>query len=103
MKKCAHAKRAIALLVCVCLAAAFLFSAWFATAHIHHDCTGNDCPVCMLIHRLSDLLRKLARAVMLLAASFLAVLTALHGAAPYRTFEDARGNTPVSLKVQLNN
>ena len=103
MKKHGFAKRAIVLLVCVCLAATFLFSAWFAAAHIHHDCTGHDCPVCMVIQRLSDMLRKLGNLVILLASSFLAALTALHGAAPYRSFEEAGGITPVSLKVQLNN
>ena len=103
MKRRADAKRAMALLVCVCLAAAFLLSAWFAAAHIHHNCTGNDCPVCMVIHRLSDMLRKLGAALMLFAAAFLAVFSALHGAMPCCALVDFRGNTPVSRKVQLNN
>lgn len=102
MKKKAYIKRAAALLLCFVIAAAFLFFAWFVTSHIHHDCTGNDCPVCMLIHYFSDMLRKLVAFVMMLAALF-AALTALHGTMMRRFLEDARLNTPVSLKVQLNN
>ncbi len=103
MNKSAFAKRAIALLVCACLTVAFFFSAWFVAAHMHHDCTGQDCPVCALIHRFSDMLRRLGVLVMVLAAAMLAILTALHGALPHLSFDNTRENTPVSLKVQLNN
>ena len=96
-------KRSAALLLCVMIAAAFLFSAWFAAAHIHHDCTGNDCPVCMLIHHFSDMLRKLFIALAIAAAALFAAFTALRGPMLCHYPGNAKANTPVSLKVQLNN
>lgn len=96
-------KRSAALLLCVMIAAAFLFSAWFAAAHIHRDCTGNDCSVCLLIHHFSDMLRKLGIVLVMLAAALFAALTALRGAMMCHYPKSAKANTPVSLKVQLNN
>jgi hypothetical protein len=85
------------------IAAAFLFAVWFSVTNIHHDCTGDDCPVCMLVHHFSDILRKLGIVLMMLAAALFTVLTALNGVLMRRSFEGAGMNTPVSLKVQLNN
>lgn len=103
MKKFAYTKRAVAMLLCVIIAAAFLLAALFTSAHFHHDCTGNDCPVCMLVHHFSDMLRKLGIILMMFAASLFAAQNTLKSALMYHPFQYIEKNTPVSLKVQMNN
>lgn len=103
MKKKTQFKRALAMLACVLLAVSFLFSAWFAAGHIGHHCTGHDCPVCLLIHRLTDSMRKLALLFMMLAASLLTILDAVRVALLYHAISNKKEHTPITLKVQLNN
>jgi hypothetical protein len=103
MQKHMTAKRALAALLCVCVAAAFLFSAWFITANIHHDCTGHDCATCAQVSYWARLVQKMSAglALLMLAAAALALPTRRGplGAASFLQNLD----TLVGRKVQMNN
>ncbi len=78
-----------------------LLSAAFLAKEAHHDCVGEDCPICAAMAACESLLRHLlcglfpaAKApIALCLLSLSAALSALVGAA----------ETPVSQKVRLNN
>ncbi|KAA6336155.1 hypothetical protein EZS27_015680 [termite gut metagenome] len=91
----------LAFTVCFCLAA--LFSGSFISAHLDHDCTGNEnCPECIQIQGAQNLLEQLKTALIsvLLTISFglLAHSTAGKILAFYPTLL-----TAVTLKTRLNN
>ena len=78
-----------------------LFSALYPAAEADHDCCGEHCPVCACIRQCGDLLRgfglgkasltfSAAAAVLVFSAAFPAVTAVLR-------------ETPVSVKVRLNN
>ncbi len=76
-------------------------SLYFVLHEAHHDCEGEDCPVCRLIAICRNTLRTFAVALLLLFA-----LLGFHRIAS--TARSARDNaksalTPVSLKVRLLN
>jgi hypothetical protein len=49
--------------LCVCLVMAALFSESFIAAHAEHDCSGEGCPVCLLILRAENFSRHFKSAV----------------------------------------
>ncbi len=93
--------RIFAGVLCLLLAACFAVSGIFIVTHIHHDCVGEDCPVCAILVSCGQALRGLA---------LMAALWALRFTAPprarYRAAQPSGGtchNTLVSLKVLLLN
>lgn len=102
-KKYSTMKKLTALLVCICITAAFLLSAWFIASHADHDCPGQDCPTCAQIQYCANIFQKLGAGLdafvpsaWLLAAVLLCSLLAVK-------FPDRAQDTPVKLKVRLNN
>ncbi len=87
--------------LCALLAAALLFSAFFAAAEADHDCSGEDCPVCACVRMCERTLRGLGggRIVLLSCAApaFFLFFAAAFTAASFPR------ETPVSGKVRLNN
>ncbi len=95
MKKTAAGIMAIMMLLVM------LSSAYFLAAHADHDCDGEDCPVCACIHQCENLIRGVGDCAAAVSAVLLPVfLTFLFlscGIGPMI------GDTPVSMKVRMNN
>ncbi len=53
-------KRMLYLAVSIFLGTALLYSALMIGLHSHHDCSGDDCPICAVIHRCEQLLSSAA-------------------------------------------
>lgn len=101
--KDSHMRRLTAFLVCLCLVAAFLFSAWFIISHVDHDCLGDDCPICAQIHQYADFLQKLGAGLGVLTADFAILAAALLCAILAVESPAGQRATLVDLKVRLNN
>ncbi len=78
-----------------------LFSQVFIAEEFHHDCVGDECPICQTIAQCEAFLNRISTGVALFAVSIIAaaavILSALLYAGP------ATSVTPVSSKVRLNN
>lgn len=103
MQKRLTARKALAALLCVCVAAAFLFSAWFITANLHHNCPGHGCTTCAQVSYWAGIVQKLGAGLVLLFAATAALALPLRhkplGAAAFLSGLD----TLVARKVQMNN
>ncbi len=78
-----------------------LYASSFIPAHIHHDCSGEDCPVCACIQHCENTLRAFGsntQGGLILLIPVLLILLCISLPAVFFT-ED----TPVSDKVRLNN
>lgn len=93
-------KRMGAALMAVLLVVAVLFFALFAIAEVGHDCTGEDCPICHILHDAAEQLRLLGFGLFML----LALLLAAHGTLRLAAHQHDVycSETLVGLKVQLN-
>jgi hypothetical protein len=82
------------------IALAALFTQDYVFAHLDHDCTGADCPVCVQIETAQNLLKGLV------LASLMALFSGLH----LRTKTAIQSikllftglTTPITLKVKCN-
>ncbi len=87
--------------MCALLLFVMLFSVFFTAAEVEHDCSGEDCEICLCLHHCESLLRQL-RSGLILCLAFFAFAFAITGAA----FCCARlviSDSPVAKKVRLNN
>ena len=94
-------KKVIALLMCILLVFTVILSVSFVSHGSSHCCVGEDCRICAVIQRCTQMLEKL-----LVAASLVAFL----GAVTFTVFtlfeisgESIASVTPVRLKVKLSN
>ena len=94
-------KRILAMLMAVAIFAVMLSSAFFLAEEAHHDCVGEDCPICFQISVCRSTLKGLCLAVCagVLAAAF---TYAPRGDVSARV-DYAQSYTLVSLKVKLSN
>ncbi len=94
MKTMSVACLGIAMLVVV------LFSAIFVTVETFHECDGEDCPICEMIHQCENNLRQLgAGSAPYLCTAVLVIFYAVIGVLPDNLFLHI---TPVSVKVRMN-
>ena len=94
-------KRIGALLLCIGLALVLSVSAAFIAHEADHDCTGEDCPVCLMLAVNIRLLRAIGLALLVLPALF--SLTALRSAyGRQNSIVSFRPGTLVSWKIRLN-
>ena len=100
MEKANRTKRILAVVLALTLLLAPALCALCIAAEADHVCTGEDCPVCALVHQCEGLLRQLAAAV---AAAAALVCVALLGGSAAACVCAVRRVTPVSGKVRLNN
>ena len=77
-----------------------MFSAFLIVHEADHDCSGDDCPVCMLIQLCEDNIRQLGSGAPVSAAGVLVFLTLTM---PVFTAFSVRIPTLVSRKIRLNN
>jgi len=94
-------KRAGALLLCIGLVLVLSVSTAFIAHEADHDCTGEDCPVCLVLAINLRLLRAAGLALPVLTALFSLPASASargrrNGCASFRP------GTPVSWKIRLN-
>ena len=76
-------------------------SLYFILHEAHHDCSGDECPVCRLIAVCRDTLNAFALISVLLCALFAFLLRSSD--VRYAREEKRLVHTPVSLKVRLLN
>ncbi len=77
------------------------FSAFYIAAEADHDCTGEDCPVCLCIRLCSDALNRFRKKTVPVAQILLPMLCVLPAAAVFSALMAEQ--TPVKGKVRLNN
>lgn len=94
-------KRFLAIVLCVCFVAVFLFATAYEINEADHICTGHDCPICAHMQQMEQLRQQMSTAVV--TAGCLAVLLRwLLAPILQRAAEHAR-RSPVTLRVKLNN
>lgn len=91
----------IFLAVLAAMLAGMLLSVCFIAAEADHDCSGEDCPICVFLTLCEQNIRQL-KTVLILLSLFMFRLTASSAQTFSQTFL-LRVFTPVSLKIQLNN
>ncbi len=87
----------LALILILCI----LFSICFIILEAEHDCTGEDCPVCISLAQCEELIQKFG-----LWSVFIAVCKKLfspHIVPFIGNMIRLSAKTPVTLKIQLNN
>lgn len=93
-------KIAIALFLCVCFFTVITFSHLFIVEHVHHECSGRDCPVCAQILVVEHAIQQLSTCVKTITvlvafAAFISV-----------TVKVVQNNlfviTPITQKVRMN-
>jgi len=95
-KSCKHIAVVLGLMALI----AMLFSVFLASVETHHHCHGDDCPICECIHQCHESVRQLVGGglpqivfVFALTAAVLMITVCII---------DAHRDTPVGLKVRLN-
>ncbi|RKM59206.1 AraC family transcriptional regulator [Butyrivibrio sp. CB08] len=78
-----------------------LFASFFVVSHTHHDCSGEDCPVCATIHQCENLLNGAGGSFLHIAAGVLPVVLVIGSV--IISFCAVILGTPVSTKVRMNN
>ncbi len=82
------------------LLAVMLVSVYFMAEHADHDCSGEDCPICVCIHQCEGMLRSLGSGITGNRTLYILMIFVLVTVSIQRgSFEK---NTPVSNKVRLN-
>ncbi len=77
-----------------------LFSSSFIAGHVHHHCTGEDCPICACLQQCESILRSFGNGIAAFVAAVLPLLV-------FSASESLPGisftwDTPVSRKVRIN-
>ena len=97
MPKC---KKRIAVIVCICFVLASILSGAFVALHSDHECSGEQCEICLQISHITNTLKQLRAAVLLVAVSLAAISATLIAVSDNKAVDFA---TPISLKVKMNN
>ncbi|MCR5502783.1 MAG: hypothetical protein K6F53_07225 [Lachnospiraceae bacterium] len=93
-------KRSVAGILGMLLLLVVVFSAFYIASETHHDCEGDDCPICACIQQCENTLGQIACGTALLTALLLPIVLALFPAFRFaRVFPQ---ETLVSIKVRLN-
>ncbi len=96
-----RSKRIVSGLLGLMLLAAVVFCAFFPAMEAHHDCTGDDCPICSVLHLCEENLKQFGAAVLspafIVIPAFFSLIVSLFSA------PDLMQETPVSMKIRLNN
>lgn len=93
-------KKRIAFIVCICFVLASILSIAFVASHSGHECSGEQCEICLQISNITNTLKQLRAAVLLVAISLAAISATLIAVCDNKA---ADFDTPISLKVQMNN
>ncbi len=78
-----------------------LFSVAFLSCNAHHDCSGENCPICEMMQMAENILDKLSMAIATIAVALCLCSLAQESMA---VFSDAIAHdSPVKLKVKMLN
>lgn len=94
-------KQLFSMIVVAIIVMSMLFSVAFLSCNIHHDCSGEDCPICEMLQMAENVLNKLSLAVATIAIALCLCVLAQKSMAVYSlaiTFD-----TPVKQKVKMLN
>ena len=91
----------IAAFLCAALLAGVLFATFFIADEYHHDCTGEECPICQTIAECEAFVNQISSGLIVVVAALLAILAVAD-------IKVMLGNiffvsTLVTQKVRLNN
>lgn len=79
-----------------------VFSVFFAAAEAGHDCSGDDCPICFVIHVAAQNVKLLSLA--LCAAGVSLARHCFASKIPFKnSYQTSFNNSLISLKTRLNN
>jgi hypothetical protein len=96
-----QSNRFVAGIMAVMMLVVVLFSVTFIVVEIHHDCCGEDCPVCACISQCESILQQFGYGMTLQAAVIsLAVILVLCN---FLSLFIRAQDSPVSRKVRMNN
>lgn len=94
-------KRCVAYIIAYLFVVAMFCSFAFLAKNVHHNCTGEDCPICQEIQMVESVIQKIGTAVILVAVSLFAFVQAQNCGARIVSFLPQE--TPIKLKVKLLN
>ncbi len=77
-----------------------LFSAFYIAAEAEHECSGEDCPICVCIHQCEQTLHRISCGIQESVVAFVPVILLL--LAVFTVMYAAVQETLVSEKVRLN-
>jgi hypothetical protein len=66
--------KSLAPILCAVLLFGMLFSSFFISTEFHHDCTGEDCPICQMIALCENFVDQLGAGLIILIAAFFSIL-----------------------------
>ena len=98
---CRRIKRILSGTMAALFLAAMLFSSFFIAVEADHDCTGEDCPICAVVHQCENTLRSVSGGPAVPAIVIPLVLSCLLAAFLYKPY--LVQETPVSEKVRMDN
>ncbi|MBR4431384.1 MAG: hypothetical protein IKS75_08820 [Clostridiales bacterium] len=101
MKTQSGLNKAIAAITAIALLSVILLAGLFIILEADHDCEGEDCPVCECIEQCQATLHQLGTAAVTGMAVLFPILLLI--ASGIHFVRVVRRETPVSIKVQLNN
>lgn len=97
-----NASRFIAILLFICIILTFLFSVCYIIFNVDHYCTKEYCTICERLQICTNIMNKLSISLyVLLLIIFTYVIFLLYTILLVNS--DKKENTPVQLKVRLNN
>ena len=94
-------RRIISILMILLIVFVLVSSFWFILHETHHDCTGEDCPVCAMIAVCRNTLKTVFIALLLILSSLSSHSAGRNAGSSSVLY--IREVTPVSLKVKLLN
>lgn len=94
-------RRAIALISVIATVLVLLFSTVYIEEHYHHDCSGSDCPICIVLEQCDYNVRTIGAAVFVACSAI--VLFSLTHTAEFDVVGQFVCNSLISQKVRLNN
>ena len=78
-----------------------LFSAFYISAELHHDCIGEDCPICACVQQCENVIHKIGGGLFFIISAIIPVVCVCLGAALF--VSDIQKQTLISRKIRMNN
>ena len=94
-------RRRIAILLAVLIGFIIIGSSVYEISESKHECSGEECAVCMLLHMVREVRSKLGKDTVFCLTAIISVLAFTYMIKPVRVY--VRSHTPVSDKVRLDN
>ena len=94
-------KKIISGVAAILFLAIMLFSSFYIAAEADHDCTGEDCPICAVIHQCENTLSSFGGSLPVQTIVTPIILSCLLAA--FLRKADFVQETPVSEKVRMDN